>query len=99
MSRQLDIVREEKQARRDQAVLLALEGGLEEAIEYAGALLLGFSVALRGEDCLITLRVDLSGRKQIAFIGAADLPGCLLKAVREARADRLVWKDCKYNGQ
>lgn len=99
MSRQLEQVREEKQRRRDNAILLALDGGLVESVSSAGGVLSGFSVSLRGGDCLITIKALLAGRPQIAFVGAEDLTSCVLKVVREAKSDRLRWRDDQYPGK
>ena len=96
MSRQLEQVREQKQQRRDNAVLLALDGGLVESVGRAGGDLQGLAISLRGGDCLITVKATLAGKEQIAFVGAEDLIGCILKVVREARGDRLRWREDRY---
>jgi hypothetical protein len=96
MTRQLEQAREDKQKKRDQAVLLLLEGGLEKAVEHAGGELTGFAVRLNGYDCLMTVKVVLAGKAQIAFVGAEDLTACLLKCEREAKADKLQWRADKY---
>lgn len=96
MSRQLEAKREERQSRLDRLTVAAVEFALEEAVAHSGAELQGFSVSLRGGDCLLTLRGVLAGRRQICFVGAEDFGGALRKAVREAKSDNLSWRDDKY---
>ena len=98
MTRQLEQVREDRQKKNDAALLLALDGGLVDDVGRAGAVLLGFSVAINPAECLITLRVELAGRRQIAFVGAATIQDAILKACREARHDRLRFRDDKFGG-
>ena len=96
MTRQLEAQREEKQARMDRAVLLALEGGLVADLAHAGAVLSGFGVRLGGAEVLLTLRAELAGRQQISFVGSSSLPEAIVKACRLARRDQLRWRDDKF---
>jgi len=96
MSRQLEQLQEEKSRRRHKAILLAVEGALETALSKTGYVLEGFSVNLSGGDCLITLRGFKESKRFVAFVGAGDLGSCLVKALREAGADRLAWRADKY---
>lgn len=96
MSRQLELDQEVRQARREKAIARAVEYGLVGALGNAGADLLGFTVRLSAEDCLMTLRVKLDDRRQVAFIGGETLGGCFLKAARDARDDKLTWREDKY---
>lgn len=96
MTRQLEARREQKQERHDKAIIVAVEYGLFEAVGHAGGVLTGFAVRLGDEDCLMTLRAVVAGSAQIAFIGSDSLGNCLVKAVREAEADRLSWRADKY---
>lgn len=93
MTRSLEAARESRQAKLDKALLLVCEGGLEDSLSHAGAELQGFSVKFRGADVLLTARVVLAGRRQIAFVGSESLGGVLRKLAREARADALNWKE------
>lgn len=99
MTRQLEQVREDRQKKSDMAVLLAIDGGLTADVGRSGAVLSGFSVRLDGGDCLLTLRAELAGRRQISFVGAETLTAALIKVCREARRDRLVWRADKYGGK
>lgn len=96
MTRQLEAAREVKQAKLDKQVLFAIEGGLSEAVSRAGGELTGLGVNLRGGDCLLVIKAVLAGKRQIAFVGAADLPNALVKAMREGNADKLAWRADKY---
>lgn len=96
MTRQLERVREEKQQKVDAAVLMALEGGLVDAVGHSGGDLQGFGVKLSGGDCLITIKAIVAGRPQIAFVGSDSMVNCLIKVVREARSDQLRWRDDQY---
>ena len=92
MTRQVDLIREERQEKKDRAVVRAIEYELEGSIGHAGGTLHGFSVSYRGTDTLLVLRATVAGRRQVAFVGSEDLSACLGKAVREAMADRLNWR-------
>lgn len=96
MTRQLEQGMEDARSKRERAIVRAVENGLEDSIGFAGGVLLGFSVRTNPEDVLMTLRVELAGRKQIAFVGGSDLGSTLIKACREARQDKLKWRDDKF---
>jgi hypothetical protein len=96
MSRQLEQIREDRQSRKDKALLLAVEGGLNDAIERSGGMLGGFSVKLNGGDCLLILKADFPAGSQISFVGANDFSEAIIKAVRLGNQDKLVWKADKY---
>jgi hypothetical protein len=96
MSRQLEQQSEERTHREMVETYLACVGGLESALARSGAELLGFSARGSGGEYLITLRVFLAGRKQIAFVGSETLSGCLRKAVREAKRDKLTYRADRF---
>lgn len=98
MSRQLELVREERQQRLDDALVKCVEYGLEGAVAHAGGSLTGLAVKLGEGDCLLTVKAVVAGRAQISFVGSHSLAGCLLKAEREAKLDRLRWRADKYAG-
>lgn len=98
MSRQLEQIVEERQAKRSKAIVECVEFGLEQAIHRAGAELVGLAVKFRPGECLVVVKVVLAGRQQVAFVGADDFGSALLKAVREARRDKLRWREDKYLG-
>jgi hypothetical protein len=94
----LDRIYDERATKRRGAILKAIEYELEEAVSRAGAELHGFAVNLRPGEALLVLKVTLAGRRQVAFIGAETAGDALVKAVREARRDRLRWREDKYGG-
>lgn len=96
MDEQMKLLGEKKKVAYQSALVRALEFELEGSVAHAGAILTGFSVKLGDDEVLITLRGHLAGRNQIAFVGGRDLPGTLLKVVREALGDKLRWRDDQY---
>lgn len=96
MTRQFDIKSEEKIASRQAALVRAVEFELIGSLSHGGAALNGFSVKLRGYDCLLVLRAHVDDMNQVAFVSADDLGGCLIKAVRMALNDGLRWKEDAY---
>lgn len=96
MSRQLEQKMEERARREREQALLAIYGGLSDAVERAGGALSGFSAKMSDWDCLLVLRAEFPGGKMVAFVGAADLPNALIKAVREGKRDELRWKPDKW---
>lgn len=96
MSSELERAEELRSTKRRNKVGQIAEFGLSSAISRTGGELVGFSVRLTGGDCLLTLRVTLAGRPQIAYVGGETLGSALLKAYRDASSDKLQWKDCKY---
>lgn len=98
MSRQLEAIIEERQARREKGIIKAVEYGLVGSVGHAGGELVGFSVLYRGSDVLLVLKAVFPGGKQVSFVGSDTLGSALVKACREARADKLVWKKDQYGG-
>lgn len=96
MSSQDDIPQASHDARRNLMLYRALTGGLAASVERGGGLLLGLSLKINGYDCLLTLRAEFPGGRQIAFIGGETPAGCVLKATREAKSETLRWKVDKY---
>ena len=96
MTRQLEQEIEIRAARHRKAVIHAIYGGLDSAIEADGYELSGFSAKLAGGDCLLTLRASNAAGGWVAFVGASDLPDAFVKCVREARAGELRWREDRY---
>lgn len=96
MTRQLEQVIEEKNAKRAERIVRAVEYELVGAVQRAGAEFLGFTAVIKPAEVLLVLKVNLAGRRQVAFVGSEDLGGALIKAVRLASADQLVWKEDKF---
>lgn len=96
MSRQLEQHLEEGRARRDKAIIEAVEFGLADAVARSGAEYYGFAARCTASDCLLVIKGNLAGRRQVAFVGASDLGGALIKAVRLGKSDKLSWRPDKY---
>jgi hypothetical protein len=99
MSRQLEQHQEDKNNRRRKAIVNAVEFELLAAIRHSGAEPIGLAINFRAGDCLIVVKGMLAGRRQVAFVGAQDCGGALIKVGRLARADKLVWKEDRYVGK
>lgn len=69
-----------------------LDGGLARAISHAGGELVGFSVKLSQDDCLVVLKADFPGGRMVGFVGGETLIGTLLKATSEAKGDHVRWR-------
>lgn len=98
MSRQLDQVREERETRRRDALVRALEFELAGALESQGITLIGFAVKFDAYECLLTIKADIGGVRKVAFVGAGSPIDCILKGVQGAKATRLRWKKDVYPG-
>lgn len=99
MSRQLEAMREERQRKEDNAVLLALDGGLVEAVGHSGAHLVGIALSYRGDGWLAVVKGELAGRRQVAFVGGGSLAKTLIKITNAGNGDKLQWRDDKYSGE
>ena len=97
MTRQLEVVYEERRARRNKEIIAAVEFDLKAAVEHAGAEYLGFAFRDNAGGGLMTIKGVIAGRRQVAFVGSEDLGSTLIKAVREARGDKLRWREDKYD--
>lgn len=96
MSRQFDQFAEERQKKANMKLVAAIEFDLSRAVERAGGSLDGYSVRCCDGDSLVTLRVTLAGKRQVAFVGAETPADAIRKAVREGYDDKLVWRQDKF---
>jgi hypothetical protein len=92
MTRHLDADHEDRQVRKDAALVAAVNFGIVNAVQMNGRELLGFSVRMDEWETLITLRAVDQGERLVAFVGAETLPSALIKVVREGKRDKLVWR-------
>lgn len=99
MSRQVDVKREEQQAKFDAALIAAVEFELEGAVGHSGGVLNGLSVKFSEVDCLMTLRATLPKGRMVSFVGAATLADCFRRAVNDAYRDNLRWREDKYQAE
>lgn len=96
MSRQLEMLAEERTTKRHKALVKAVEFEMVGSLAAAGATMTGFSVRLDEYECLLTVRAVIDEKASVAFIGAEDLVGAILKLVKAAQRDKLVWREDKY---
>lgn len=92
MSRQLEQVQEDRETKRREALVRALEYELPGVLEIQGIQLRGFAVKWDAYDCLMTIKAEFAGERQVAFVGGGSVIDCILKAVQAAKYDRLRWK-------
>ena len=96
MTRQLDIVSEQRTAKKHDMLIRVVEFGLVGSVAHSGGVLTGFSVKIEEWECLMTIRAIKDDVPKISFVGSDSLLNCLLKAERDARNDKLVWREDKY---
>lgn len=96
MPRTLEQVSEERETKRRDALVAALEYRLPGSLETQGVTLLGFAVKFDAYECLLTLKADIGGRREVAFVGGASVIDCILRAVNAAANDRLRWREDRY---
>ena len=96
MSRQLEQHLEDKQAKRNNQALRAINGGLEDAVSYAGAELTGLNVKITPYEVLIVVKAKFPAGPMVAFCGAGDLCDALIKVMRDGRTDALRWRPDQY---
>lgn len=96
MTRQLDADQEDRQKKRDDALVRALEFGMVRTLSRADCTLLGFSAKFDQYQCLITLRAVVDTLCQVSFVSADTLPSAILKCVTMAENDTLKWKVDKW---
>jgi hypothetical protein len=96
MTRQLEQGREDKTSRQTKAAYRALKGGLHNALERSGYVLVGFSYKDRGYDELLVLKVLKGPDSLVCFVGADSLAGLFVKALRMAEQGKLVFREDKY---
>lgn len=92
MSRQLDVVREDRETKRRDLLVKALEFDLAGTLEMQGVQLQGFAVKWDAYECLMTLKADIGGTRHVAFIGSDCVMNAILKSVTAAKNDRLRWR-------
>lgn len=93
MSRQLDIKREAREAKRRDALVKALDFGIVGALENQGIELRGISIKHDAWNCLLTLRADVGGVRSVCFVGSDSIINCFLKTERDAAGRELRWKE------
>jgi hypothetical protein len=97
MSRQLDIKREQRETAKRDALVRALDYSLQGNLESQGIELVGWAVKYDAFNCLMTIKADIAGSRQIAFVGSDNIINCILKADGAARRNDLSWREDKYH--
>lgn len=87
---------QERTARRDAAVIRALDFELVGALEGQGTTLCGLALRFDDFDCLMTLKARMGSSQKVCFVGSDSIINCILKATREAHDDLLRWQKDKY---
>lgn len=98
MSRQLDLKAELRETAKRDALVKALEFGLVGALENQGIDLLGFAFKYDAWNCLMTIKAEVGGFRQICFVGSDTVINCILKASADASNSRLKWRRDKFHG-
>lgn len=96
MSRQLEQKTEERTARKQVALVRALEFEMAGSLEAVGITMVGFAIKWDAWECLLTLKADIGGVRNVAFIGSDSPINAILKTVAATQNDRLRWKVDKY---
>lgn len=99
MSRQLDQVREQRETKRRDTLVKCLEYELPGVLEMQGITLIGFAVKFDAYECLMTIKADVGGERNVAFVGGSSIIDCILKSVQAAKAERLRWRKDVYSNK
>lgn len=97
MSRQGDAKAEQRESAKQHTLVKALSFGIVDELEFSGIELLGFSFKYDAFNCLMTVKADIAGERQVAFVGSDTLINCILKTYSEARNGGLRWRADQYH--
>ena len=97
MSRQLEQEQETFETNRRRGLVKALEYSFVGSLEGQGIELIGFSIRYDAFNCLMTIKADIAGKRQVSFVGSDTIMNVLLKADHMARNCVLKWKDDQYH--
>lgn len=96
MSRQLEILLEERATARNASIIKAVEYELSGSVGHTGGTLVGLAIKFEDFECLLTLKATFEGKRMVAFIVADDFGTGLLRAVRAAYSNKLRWRADRY---
>lgn len=96
MTRHLDLKEEVRETARRDALVRALEFGLEGALSSQGIELSGIAIKIDPFNCLLTIKADRNGTPSVAFVSSDTLMNVLLKADSMAGHCVLKWQVDKY---
>lgn len=97
MSRQLEVQSEVRETARRDELVKALDFGIVGALESQGIEMLGFSFKYDAFNCLMTIRAEIQGKKQVCFVGSDSVINAILKCHSDAHNGRLKWKADRYH--
>ena len=97
MSRQLEVEIERRATAKRDALVRALEFGLVGALESQGIELIGWAIKYDAFNCLMTIKAEIAGVRQVCFVGSDSIINCILKAESEASRSDLKWRADKYH--
>lgn len=96
MSRQLEVDRETREAKRVSSLVRALEFGLAGAVSNQGMQLLGIAIKYEDLNSLLTIKAKANGRTMVAFVGSDSMMNCILTAEAKALGNTLQWRADRY---
>lgn len=96
MSRQLEHAQEERTQKYNNALADALDYGIVGMLQSQGIELLGMSIKHDAFNCLLTVKADIAGDRQVCFIGSDTISNCFIKLVTDGRRSELHWRKDKY---
>ncbi len=97
MSRQLEQATEERETKRREALVKALEFELAGAIEFMGGEFSGFAMKYDEFSVLMTYKAVFEGTRRVAFVGGDSMITCLCKAANMAKNNKLRWRTDRYS--
>lgn len=96
----MDKVFAERARKEREAALMALYGGVEKSVEYAGGILTGLNFRPDGVGWLLVVKAEFPAGHMVGFVWHDDMASCLIKCSKEAKRDQLRWKDDQWaNGR
>lgn len=96
MSRQLELLQEERTRKYHSALANALDYGIVGMLQAQDIELLGMSIKHDAFYSLLTVKADIAGTRSVCFVGADSIANCFLKLVVYGRRDELNWQKDKY---
>lgn len=96
MTRQTDVLQEERETKRRIALVKALEFELAGAVQIMGGSFRGVAIKYEEHECLLTYKSDFEGKRMVAFVGSDTMMNCIIKATNMAKNNRLRWKIDRY---
>lgn len=97
MTRQLEQEVEQKETEKRNLLVKVLDYGLPGALEAQGIELLGIAIKYDAFNCLMTIKADIAGERQVCFVGSDTIINCFLKSYQDARRGDLTWRADQYH--